>query len=454
MIKKTLKTKILLYHFLLFLFLLTTFSYFSYSLLSNRLIEEEKGKLIHNAQHAVAHINNLIQEGNDLDSLKTNELITANTDLFLFDLKGNLYSSTKIIQEVIEIPLVDKSVRELNTDDGFRIIYDEQIYKGNEPVGWIRATYPMREIVSLLESIKIALFAMIPIFTLLAIFGSYFLTHKSLSSIYYITDIASFIEKGEFDRRIELSKTDEEISKFSLTFNRMLDKIKNVLEEEKLFTANASHELKTPIAVITAQAESVLAGDSKKIVDYKKAINAIFKESKKMDFMISQLLTLRKGDEGKQDLNFELIDLNTVVKDIVLEMKSIAKKNSIKILLHSKNDLRIKADQTLITMLIINLLKNSLIYNRKNGFVKINLFKEKDHIKLEIEDNGIGISEKDLPRIFDRFFQSEKSRTNDGAGLGLSIVKWIVDIHKGKIEVKSKVNIGTIFKINLPANRF
>jgi signal transduction histidine kinase len=294
---------------------------------------------------------------------------------------------------------------------------------------------------------------MIPIYTLIAIVGSFFLTHKSLSSIYYITDVANFVEKGEFDRRIELSKTDEEISKFSLTFNRMLDKIKNVLEEEKLFTANASHELKTPIAVITAQAESVLAGDSKKIVDYKKAINAIFKESKKMDFIISQLLTLRKGDEGKQDLNFELIDLNTVVKDIVLEMKSTAKKNGIKILLHSKNDLRIKADQTLITMLIINLLKNSLIYNRKNGFVKINLSKEKDHIKLEIEDNGIGISEKDLPHIFDRFFQSERSRTNDGAGLGLSIVKWIVDIHKGKIEVKSKMNIGTIFEISLPANR-
>lgn len=454
MIKKTLKFKISSYHFLLFFFLLATFSYFLYTLLSDRLIEEEKGELVHNASHAIVMINDSIREGNDLDSLKTNELITATTDLFLFDLKGNLYSSTKIIQEVIVIPLVDKSVRELNTADGFRIVYDEQIYNGNEPVGWIRVTYSMREIVSLLKSIRIALFAMIPIFTLIAIFGSFFLTHKSLSSIYYITDIANFIEKGEFDKRIELSKTDEEISKFSLTFNRMLDKIKNVLEEEKLFTANASHELKTPIAVITAQAESVLAGDSKKIVDYKKAINAIFKESKKMDFIISQLLTLRKGDEGKQDLNFELIDLNTVVKDIVLEMKSIAKKNGIKILLHSKNDLRIKADQTLLTMLIINLLKNSLIYNRKNGFVKINLFKEKDHIKLEIEDNGIGISEKDLPHIFDRFFQSEKSRTIDGAGLGLSIVKWIVDIHKGKIEVESKVNIGTIFKINLPANRF
>ena len=222
MIKKTLKTKILLYHFLLFLFLLTTFSYFSYSLLSNRLIEKEKVELVHSASHAIVMINDSIQEGNDLDSLKAHELITPNIDLFIFDLKGKPYSSTRVIEEVINIPLADKSIRELNTGDGFRIIYDEQIYNESEPIGWIRATYSMREIVSLLKSIRIALFAMVPIFTLLAIVGSFFLTHKSLSSIYYITDIANFIEKGEFDRRIELSKTDEEIGKFSLTFNKML----------------------------------------------------------------------------------------------------------------------------------------------------------------------------------------------------------------------------------------
>ncbi len=452
MIKKTLKAKILIYHFLLFLLLLTTFSHFSYTLLSNKLVEEEKGELINNARHSLLMITDLIQDGNDLDTLKTNTLITTNTDLIIFDLKGNSYSSGRLIQEIIDIPLEDKSIREINTNDGFRVIYDEQIYNGEEHIGWIRATYSMKEVTSFLKSIRTALYISIPVFILVAIVGSLFLTHKSLSSIYYITGVANFVEKGEFDKRIELSKVDEEIGTFSLIFNRMLDKIKNVLEEEKLFTSNASHELKTPIAVISTQAESVLTDKSKKIADYKRAINAILKESKKMDFIISQLLTLRKGDEGKQDLNLELIDINSIVNDVVLEMRLIAKKSGIKISLHSKNDLKIKADQTLLTILIINLLKNSLKYNIKNGFVKINLFKENDFIKLKIEDNGIGISDKDMPYIFNRFFQSERSRSNDGAGLGLSIVKWITDIHKGKIEVKSKLNIGTIFEISLPTN--
>jgi signal transduction histidine kinase len=416
------------------------------------LVEEEKGELINNAHHSLLMITDLIQDGNELDTLKTNALITTNTDLIIFDLKGNAYSSGRLIQEIIDIPLEDKSIREINTYDGFRVIYDEQIYNGEDHIGWIRATYSMKEVTSFLKSIRTALYISIPVFILVALVGSLFLTHKSLSSIYYITGVANFVEKGEFDKRIELSKVDEEIGTFSLIFNRMLDKIKNVLEEEKLFTSNASHELKTPIAVISTQAESVLTDKSKKIADYKRVINAILKESKKMDFIISQLLTLRKGDEGKQDLNLELININSIVNDVVLEMRLIAKKSGIKISLHSKNDLKIKADQTLITMLIINLLKNSLKYNVKNGFVKINLFKENDFIKLIIEDNGIGISDKDMPYIFNRFFQSERSRTNDGAGLGLSIVKWITDIHKGKIEVKSKINIGTIFEISLPIN--
>ncbi|HAX18253.1 MAG TPA: sensor histidine kinase, partial [Actinobacteria bacterium] len=156
------------------------------------------------------------------------------------------------------------------------------------------------------------------------------------------------------------------------------------------------------------------------------------------------------SEEGRYKFNFETIELNEIISDIVEEFKTIADTKKISIDFKPENKIMIKADQTLITRLFINLIENAIKYTHENGRISINSGKDDRNANVIIEDTGIGISEKDIPYIFDRFYQAESSRSGNGTGLGLSIVKWIVNIHKGFIDVKSNVNKGTTFIIKLP----
>lgn len=161
---------------------------------------------------------------------------------------------------------------------------------------------------------------------------------------------------------------------------------------------------------------------------------------------------LAKSEENKNNLNIESIDLKAITEDVVNAFKNISKRKNIKFFLDIENNLKINADQLLITSLLMNLINNSIKYNKNNGFIKIRIFKENYYAKITIEDSGIGISEKDLPLIFNRFYKTDDARNSDGAGIGLSIVKWIIDSHKGSIEAKSIEGKGTLFDIKFPIN--
>jgi signal transduction histidine kinase len=171
--------------------------------------------------------------------------------------------------------------------------------------------------------------------------------------------------------------------------------------------------------------------------------------------MISQLLLLSRSDEGKYHLEIEDIDLKLIMDEIIGEMKESAKTNNIKLYFSGEDGLIIKADQTLITRLFINIINNAIKFSKKGGFVKVQIDadSDKNFAKILIEDNGIGIPKEDIENIFNRFYQVDKSRNDKGTGLGLAIAKWIVDIHKGTINIESELGKGTKFYINLPLKK-
>jgi signal transduction histidine kinase len=247
-----------------------------------------------------------------------------------------------------------------------------------------------------------------------------------------------------------LPRTEDEVGRLATTFDEMLDKLESSISKEKRFASDASHELRTPVSIISAQVEQTLSGNKRSERDYRQALKKILMESKKMSYIISQLLMFYRGDEGKYELNFEILDLNMIVEEVANEFKGIASDNGIEINFEVKEKVKIRADQTLITRLLINLIDNAIRYSKKDGKVNIVVFREKDFANIIVEDNGIGISKKDIPYIFDRFYRSDRSRTGQGTGLGLSIVKWIVDMHKGEIKVESEINRGSRFIVKLP----
>lgn len=270
-----------------------------------------------------------------------------------------------------------------------------------------------------------------------------------MSPINQIIKTTKNIRQGNLSHRLELSRFTGEVGILASTFNEMLDRLEDAFRREAEFTSAASHELRTPIAVILAQTEEILSGN-KKNSDYRKAAKVILNQSKRISFLISQLLTLARDYQDGFELNSEPVDLEILIKDIVEEMRVIAEPKRIKISFTDGKSFKIKADQTLITTLIINIISNSIKYNKKGGYTRVGLSREKDYAKIIIEDSGIGISKEDTPFIFNRFYRVDKIRSDKSFGLGLSIVKWIVDIHKGNIDISSELGKGTKVTVRLP----
>lgn len=347
----------------------------------------------------------------------------------------------------LDVPLINKKFHQENINGVTYYVYDlntEFVYRGNSIVrGYISVNnYTYISISSLRYFILI--FSVIIIIS--AIIG-YFITKKSLKPIEDITTITNGFSVNN-DKNIRIStNTVSEISSLSNSLNLMFQKLEDAFKKEKDFTSDASHELKTPISVIIAETEylKTIAKKDEEI----KSINTILKQSNRMSKIISELLTLTRMDNKHQQLTFELINLSELLDIVIEEYGTIAKAKHITLIPDISPNIYMNADQTLIMRVFINIINNSIKYGHDGGYTKIILSKTDTKIILSFTDNGIGISKDNLGKIFERFYQVSPSRTNsDGScGLGLAMVKWIVETHNGSINVDSELDVGTEFKI-------
>lgn len=260
------------------------------------------------------------------------------------------------------------------------------------------------------------------------------------------------ITVNALDTRINVSGSQDELKDLAHTFNSMLDRIQQSYEQQNQFVSDASHELRTPIAVIQGYANLLdrWGKNDKDVLE--ESITAIKSEAENMKGLIEQLLFLARGDKNTQKIEKTNFYINELIDELIKETKLINERH--KILTERNEDFQISADRNLIKEALRIFIDNSTKYTGDGGYVKINSFKDKEKGVITIEDNGIGISKEDLPHIFDRFYRADKSRAkvSGGTGLGLAIAKWIVMKHKGAIEVESKIGEGTIITLKLPMN--
>lgn len=446
--KLTIRAKITIWYASLFLVLILLFSFFIYSSISKILYKNVLDLAKADADQVVSILR---IEGSNIKFDNPYKIIATNTYFVVFNKDGNAGLKNEIVPEIVKLPIENEAVRYISVDKNNWLVYDEPLYFGKEVIGWIRISRSLNSLISMLNNLKLLIFVSVPVYILIASFGGLFLANRALKPINDITKTASRISNENLTQRLKLPKTNDEVGRLSITFNQMLEKLETAFKRERQFMSDASHELRTPITVISAQAQEALSGN-KKVKEYKEALNLILNESKKMSFLISQLLLLHKSDEGKYKLNFELLDLNMIIEEITKEFENIAKEKNIKINFISNKDIKLKADQTLITRLVVNLVNNAIKYGRDNGNVVIKIPSDNESVFIEVMDDGIGISEEDIPYIFDRFYQTDKSRSNQGTGLGLAISKWIVEQHNGEIKVESSLGKGTKFTVKLPLN--
>lgn len=330
------------------------------------------------------------------------------------------------------------------------LIYDKMIVKDyHKVVTIVRIAIQTNQTASQIESLKLIMVVGGVLFVALAVCGGFFIAAKSLKPIFAITKTAQKIEKGDLSQRITGVVGKNEIGRLASTINSMLENLEASFKREKQFAADASHELRTPIAIIMNNSEQLIHQAKASNGDSVEAYQTILHESQRMNRIVSQLLSLIRGEEGQYQLNLEKVELCEIITNVIEQFEENPDGNNVHILFAKNQDIIIEADQTLITQLFLNLIENAIKYSKPDGYVRIQVNQIKDSITISVSDNGIGIASEDLPLIFERFYRADKSRDRTGTGLGLSIAKWIVDAHHGKIAVQSTIDEGAEFIITL-----
>jgi two-component system, OmpR family, sensor histidine kinase CiaH len=232
-----------------------------------------------------------------------------------------------------------------------------------------------------------------------------------------------------------------------LLSERLFEPLEASLERERNFVADASHELRTPLAAVNSICEVTLRSPNNTADDYKTALNQVFEESQRLSTTINDLLFLSKGDSQNIKLKMARVDLTKIMEKVNNAMQFVADKNSIKIEEISPDKaVLVNVDEDKIKQLLTILIDNAIRYSERGSKVIMKL-EDKPRIKLSVQDFGQGIDPQDLPHIFERFYRSDKSRSDSGSGLGLSIAKWIVEAHNIRMDVKSEPEKGSTFSL-------
>ncbi|MED4228350.1 HAMP domain-containing sensor histidine kinase [Neobacillus cucumis] len=235
---------------------------------------------------------------------------------------------------------------------------------------------------------------------------------------------------------------------------RALVPIKKSWQKQQQFVSDASHELRTPLAVIQAKTDLLFRAPQATIQEKILDVSTISKESRRLSKLVTNLLTLARSDSDQLEMKKSTFQLDELLKEILQQYEEIAMYQEKTLRLEAPEPVAFLADKERFHQLIVILLDNAMKYTKEGGDILLSCTQSHSSISLKVEDTGIGIPEKDIPKIFDRFYQSDKARTEaEGTGLGLSIAKWIIDKHHGKIKVHSIVGQGTKIEITFPKSQ-
>lgn len=350
------------------------------------------------------------------------------------------------------VVFADSQLRELTDAGGHWYVYDIS-FAVDESQVWVRTVAAVDEVGSTITQLLRLALVVLPFFVVLAAVGGFWLTHRAFLPVRRITRTAREIRQGgDLSRRIDLGPGRDEIHTLASEFDSMFARLEASFAAEKQFASDASHELRTPTAVILTQCEDALESAASP-EELRAALKAIQRQGEKMTGLLSQLLLLSRADSGRQTLRSEPVDLSGLAAAVADEQRERAADKGIAVTADIAPGLVVQGDETMLMRVLINLMENGIKYGRAGGHLALTLTAGGDTVTGKVADDGIGIAAEDLDKVWRRFWQADPAHSGGGAGLGLSMVKWIVEAHGGRITVESVLGKGTAFTFTLPLGR-
>lgn len=314
----------------------------------------------------------------------------------------------------------------------------------------LRAMRPQQALARDFQSYIWMLLTVAPIVVIASLWASYFWAGRALLPIKRINASVQKISADRLDDRLTVENPDDEIGELTITLNKAVDRVAKSVEAMKSFTSNAAHELRTPVAVMKAGAEVALR-NSRTALEYRAVVESTLVETKRLEGIVDQLLTLSRLESSEHALSVDEVPIAALAKDVVERLAFVAEPKSIAIRAAAIPEGVLEGDEIAISQLLYNLTENATKYGGDGCSITVSGFERGGGIVVVVADTGVGIAPEEMPKIFDRFYRADKSRSEArGAGLGLAICKAIVSAHHGTMDVESQVGIGTRFEVFLP----
>lgn len=292
-----------------------------------------------------------------------------------------------------------------------------------------------------------------PLALILGGFAGTWLAQGALGPVSEIIRATHKISASQLDQRLPLRGNNDELDRLSLQLNEMIARLENSFEQMGQFLSNVSHELRTPLAAIRGSCEIALR-TAKSEKECRDVLAANIEELDRLTRTVSDLLAFARAEAGQIALNCRQENLSELVRDAVESLRVLASERGVTLRYRGRDDLTAFVDPPHISRVFLNLLDNAIKYNKAGGAVDVSMHTEGNSVAVEFKDTGPGIPEKDLPHVFDRFYRAEIEGANSvgGTGLGLSLARWVVAAHGGRIDVKSQSGLGSSFLVWLPQN--
>jgi heavy metal sensor kinase len=376
--------------------------------------------------------------------------------LQVYDERGNWIYQSPAFKSYAIAPIDPRSVngassRDLTFDGhAFRLL--TQRIAVNQRIYTVQTALPIDQVLTTLSVFRRYLLLFAPLLLAAAALGGYWLSRKALYPVDLITQTAQRISGRNLSNRLETLNTGDELQRLSDTLNGMLSRIESAFLRITQFTADASHELRTPISLIRTEAEIALR-KSRSDGEYREALRHILLESERTSGLVEQLLTLARADSGRENLNLKPIDLRETILLVGNEWRRLMESRDLDFSVCVPGEaLVVLSDRLAIERLIAILLDNAVKYTPPKGTIGLQVERMGDNAVVSVRDTGIGIPEEHLTQIFERFYRVDKARNRDqrGAGIGLSIAQWIAQQHGGAISVQSQPDKGSKFLVELP----